>query len=309
MDARRTAVVTGATSGLGEAAAIAIARRGWRVIVVGRDATRGRDVVARARAAGGEAELVTGELFTIDGARRVAEGVRRLAPRIDVLINNAGGTFARTERTSDGLERTVALNLMAPFVLSEELRPQLAAARGRIVNVVTGILNMARTTLDQLFGERARSGMQQYVRAKLALLALGVEQQRRYAADGITVVSLHPGVILETRFAQQMPAFFRVLGPLLAWLFRFASTLEEAAARYLEVALGEVQPGGFYWKAKRTKTPRQAADPAFATELWQVLSRRTTELPPSSSRVRASTSSSTKADPDASASASGLNDG
>src|ERR1700747_2793619 len=95
MSERRTAVVTGATSGLGEAAALALAARGWRVLGVGRDAGRGAGGVGEGRAAGGSAELVTGDLFTVAGVRRVADEVRARVPELQLLINNAGGTFSR----------------------------------------------------------------------------------------------------------------------------------------------------------------------------------------------------------------------
>src|SRR5262245_42481154 len=109
-DAHKTAVVTGATSGLGRAAAAALAKRGFRVILVGRDAARGAEAVEGIRAAGGRAELVLGDLMTVAGAQAIATEILAYTPRLDLLVNNAGGSFSRAERTTDGLERTFALN-------------------------------------------------------------------------------------------------------------------------------------------------------------------------------------------------------
>jgi NAD(P)-dependent dehydrogenase (short-subunit alcohol dehydrogenase family) len=285
MGERRTAVLTGATSGLGEAAALALAARGWRVLVVGRDAARGATVVAQARAAGGKAELITGDLFTVAGARRVADEVRARVTELQLLVNNAGGAFSRTEQTADGIERTVALNVLAPFVLAEALRPVLVAGRGRIVNVVTGVPKSAKTSLDELFAADASAGLGAYIRAKLALVTLTIEQQRRWGGSGITAVSLHPGVIPGTRFGSEMPAFMRKLGPMMARLLRLGSTVDEAAVRYLRVGTEPVEGGGFYYEGQLGPAQRQAQDAAFASALWsqlEALAGRAAAIPPAS---------------------------
>ena len=263
----RTAVVTGATSGLGQATALALGEEGFRVIVVGRDAARGDEVVAAIRAGGGAAALVLGDLMTVSGAESVAAAIRERAPRIDLLINNAGGSFRRDERTADGVERTFALNVLAPFVLTEALLPALEAAKGRVVNVVTGVPASARATLDQLTGAKAGPGMQSYIRAKLALLTLTVEAQRRYGARGVSFVSLHPGIIPGTRFGSEMPAFVQKVAPWIAKILRLASSPAEAAARFVAVGTGEVEAGGFYYEGELREAPKQAQDPEFAASL------------------------------------------
>ncbi|MCB9702188.1 MAG: SDR family NAD(P)-dependent oxidoreductase [Myxococcales bacterium] len=267
----RTAVVTGATSGLGQAAAIALAARGYRVLIVGRDQVRGQATVSTIRGAGGQAELVLGDLMTIAGAEAVAAEILRIAPSIDLLINNAGGAFGRDERTDDGLERTFALNVLAPFILTEALIEPLAAARGRVVNVVTAVPNGAKTTIDAIAGEKASAGMGSYVRNKLALLTLTIEEQRRFEARGVSFVSLHPGVIPGTRFGSDSPGIFMKIGPVIARLIGITSTLDEAAERFVHVGSDEVVGGGFYYEGKLRPAPRQAQDPAFAAELRSAL--------------------------------------
>jgi NAD(P)-dependent dehydrogenase (short-subunit alcohol dehydrogenase family) len=267
----KTAVVTGATSGLGRAAAQALAQRGFRVILVGRDAARGAEAVEAITAAGGRAELVLGDLMTVAGAQAIAAEIRQRAPRLDLLVNNAGGSFSRDERTVDGLERTFALNVVAPFVLTESLLPALEAARGRVVNVVTGVPKGAKTTVDAIAGEKARPGMQSYIRNKLALLTLTIELQRRYGARGVSFASLHPGVIPGTRFGSELPAFLQKMGPFVARLLRIASTLDEAAERFVKVGTEAVEQGGFYYEGELRQAPRQAQDPAFAASLRSTL--------------------------------------
>jgi retinol dehydrogenase 14 len=267
----QTAVVTGATSGLGRAAAQALAQRGYRVILVGRDEARGSEAMAAIHADGGRAELVLGDLMTVAGAQAVAAEILERAPALHLLVNNAGGSFRRDERTADGLERTFALNVLAPFVLTEALMPALAAARGRVVNVVTGVPAGAKATIEQLAGAKAKPGMQSYIRSKLALVTLTIELQRRYGARGVSFASLHPGIIPGTRFGSEMPALMLKLGPVIAKLLRIGSTLDEAAERFVKVGTDVVEKGGFYYEGKLREAPRQAQDPAFAASLRSTL--------------------------------------
>jgi hypothetical protein len=265
--AAKTAVVTGATSGLGRAAATALGARGYRVIVVGRDAERGTETVNEIIAAGGDAELVLGDLLTVAGAEAVAAEVARVAPSVDLLINNAGGAFNRDERTADGLERTFALNVLAPFILSEALLGALEAAGGRVVNVVTAVPKGAKTTIDAIAGDRAKPGMGSYVANKLALVTLTIEQQRRFGARGVEFVSLHPGVIPGTRFGSDSPGIFMRIGPIIAKLIGITSSLDEAADRFVRVGTEAIVGGGFYYEGTLREAPRQAQDPEFAREL------------------------------------------
>jgi NAD(P)-dependent dehydrogenase (short-subunit alcohol dehydrogenase family) len=273
MHTKKIAVVTGATSGLGAAASLALAARRFHVILVGRDEARARQLAAQIEDGRG-AEVIVADLFTIAGTRRLAEEIALRAPRVDVLVNNAGGMFSKRVVTEDGLERTFALNVMAPFSLTEALMPVLSASRGRVVNVVTAIPKGARASLDQLMGPGAAAGLGAYTRAKLALAALTKEQARRHATSGVTFVSLGPGIIPGTRFGQEMPPLVRRLGDFVARAFGFASTLDEAAARYVSVATGPVDNGAHYAKGVLASPPRQVEDAAFCGALWAELARR-----------------------------------
>jgi NAD(P)-dependent dehydrogenase (short-subunit alcohol dehydrogenase family) len=271
MDTRKTAVITGATSGLGEAAAEALARQGYRVLIVGRDAARGAAVVGRIKATGGEAEMIAADLFSLADVRRLAWEIEARAPKLDLLVNNAGGSFNRIEQTKDGFERTFALNVAAPYALVEALVDPLAAARGRVVNVATGVQAGVRAAMDELTGPKAKAGVGGYIRAKLSLLALTRAWQAKYGGRGITFVALHPGVIPGTRFGRENPAWLRRILEADARLFRLSSTLDEAAARYVLVATQPGEPAGFYYEGKLRALPRQAQDEGFAEQLRAAL--------------------------------------
>ncbi len=267
---RKTAIVTGATSGLGQAAAISLARAGFHVVVVGRDAARGRETLAEIERVG-TAELEIADLFSLKDVAALGARLAKKHPKIELLVNNAGGTFSKTERTVDGLERTFALNVAAPFVLTDALRPSLANARGRVVNLVTGLPKSARATLDELNGAKASAGMGSYVRAKFALLALTLEEQARHGGEGITFVALHPGIIPGTRFGGEMPEILKRMGPIVAKLFRFGTSLDDAAARYVAIGTGPVEAGGFYYEGKLRAAPAHAALADFRGALWTEL--------------------------------------
>lgn len=268
--------MTGGTSGLGEAAALALAREGWRVLVVGRDATRGSDVAKRA---GNGSEFIAADLFSLTDVRRLAGELARRAPSLDLLVNNAGGVFSAGAPTVDGLERTFALNVAAPHVLTEGLLEPLAAAEGRVINVVTGIADGFKAELDQVAGAKAKGGMFGYVRNKLALLALTRAQQQKYAARGITFVALHPGIIPTTRFGHTLEGFFNpftTIGPFFAKLFRFGVTEQVAAARYVKLAQdSQVEGAGYYFEGALRPGPKLALDAGFVDSVWTLASQKT----------------------------------
>jgi len=268
----KVAVITGATSGLGEAAALALAKQGHKVLVVGRDAARGHAVVKQAKDAGGEAEFLTADLFSLRDVARLAGEIRKRADHVDVLVNNAGGSFNRLENTRDGFERTFALNVAAPNALVHALLELLVASKGRVINIVTGVPHGAKATLGELVGPAAKAGLGGYIRAKLALLTLTRSWQKQYGSRGVTFVALHPGIIPGTRFNAEAPAWFRAIGEFVAKLFGLTSSTAQAAERYVRAATQPVEPGGFYYEGKLRPAPRLADDAPFTAALLGALS-------------------------------------
>jgi NAD(P)-dependent dehydrogenase (short-subunit alcohol dehydrogenase family) len=266
----KTAVITGATSGLGYSAALALTQVGFRVIAVGRDRARGQKLVD---ASHGSIQFVAADFFALTDVIRSGRELAALAPSLDLLVNNAGGSFQKQVRTIDGLERTFALNVAAPFALTNALLPSLATAKGRVVNIVTGISDGAKASLETLVGDKASAGPSSYIRSKLALLALTQAQSKQFSAEGVTAVALHPGIIPGTSFGQEMPKAMLAVGGFMAKLFGFASSLEQAAARYVAIGTGPVESGGYYKEGKLSAAPHFLGDGTFSKQLWEALEK------------------------------------
>jgi retinol dehydrogenase-14 len=167
----KTVLVTGGTGGIGLATATGLAGLGARVGLVGRSAARGSvaaDAVRR-EAPSAQVDVFEADLSSQEQVRRLAAEVTRAYPRLDVLVNNVGGYWAHRHVTADGLEHTFALNHLAPFLLTHELRDLLvASAPARVVTVSSGAQAMGRIDLDDLQGERAYNGQRAYSQSKLA---------------------------------------------------------------------------------------------------------------------------------------------
>src|SRR5215208_4748051 len=168
----KVALVTGATSGIGRAAAISLVHCGYRIIVVGRDANRGVGVVDELERVGAGGAFLPCDLLDLADVRRLALEGTEHHRRLDVLLNNAGGTFRAKALTQDGVERTFALNVVAPYALTAALLSPLRAGEGRVVNVVTQVSARTRLEIDGLIDPPRYNAFAAYSRAKLALMAL-----------------------------------------------------------------------------------------------------------------------------------------
>ncbi|MEQ8800172.1 MAG: SDR family NAD(P)-dependent oxidoreductase [Salinisphaeraceae bacterium] len=212
----RVVVVTGATGGLGLAAAQALARLGASVTITGRDAER---LAAARRAiadyAGIEPEAIRAyqaDMLSLTQVRDLAECLRRDLPAIDVLINNAGALFAKRVLTEDGVERSMAINLVSPFVLTEALAPALGQAGARVVNVASGGMYTQALALDDMnFDHGEFDGAKAYARAKRGLVALTEHWAQSPGFAGVDVHAMHPGWAATPGVAKSLPAFNRRL--------------------------------------------------------------------------------------------------
>lgn len=203
----KVCVVTGASTGIGRAAALALAELGAHVIIVARDPERGEaaraeiDDAARASGHGGRASLELADLSSQAEVRALAHRIRSTHSTIDVLINNAGVALRQRELTVDGVERTFAVNYLAYVLLTLELLPTLsstAAGRGeaRIVNVSSGAHAALRTLdISDLQGERRYRIGRAYAVSKLADIMFTYALARRLRGTGVTANSLHPGAV------------------------------------------------------------------------------------------------------------------
>jgi retinol dehydrogenase 14 len=183
--AGRTVLITGATSGIGRATALGLARMGAHLAIIGRNRVRTEDAVREIRTAGGgQVDLFIADLSAQSEVRRLAAEVLQSLSRIDVLINNVGGYWNTRHVTVDGLERTFALNHLAPFLLTNLLLDRLKqSAPARVVTVSSNAhAQRRRIDFDDLQGERSYSGARAYSQSKLANLLFTYELARRLQA-------------------------------------------------------------------------------------------------------------------------------
>jgi NAD(P)-dependent dehydrogenase (short-subunit alcohol dehydrogenase family) len=212
----RTVVLTGPTSGLGREAAGSLARMGARLVLVGRDPERLERTRDELLAGSPDAaiELVTADMASLASVRDAAAGILAVAPRIDVVIDNAGTMLPNREVTAEGFERTFATMVLGPFVLVSRLTPRLLESPDpRLVAVTSGGMYTQSLPLDDLQYERgAYSGPRAYARAKRAQVALVREWARRFRDDGLAANAMHPGWADTPGLEASLPGFARLVG-------------------------------------------------------------------------------------------------
>jgi NAD(P)-dependent dehydrogenase (short-subunit alcohol dehydrogenase family) len=189
---------------------------GARVAITGRDLSRATNAAAQIAAATGNpaVDAYAADLSSQAEVRQLAAEVLSAYPRLDVLINNAGGFWAHRRVTADGLEHTFALNHLAPFLLTNLLLERLiASAPARIVTVSSGAQAMGRIDFDDLMGERNYSGERAYNQSKLANVMFTYQLARRLSGTGVTATVVHPGVV-RTGFGAEDPSpFWKIFIP------------------------------------------------------------------------------------------------
>ena len=269
----KTAVITGASSGIGLETARALAAKGARVVMVVRSEQRGTDAIANIRTTSPDArlELVLADLYSLDEIRKAGAELRERYDRVDVLVNNAGLIHHQRELTVDGFERTFALNHLAAFLITYELRDVLAASvPARIVTVSSFGHNFARFDWDDLHTmARWKGETAVYGASKLCNIWFAKESARRLASKRITSNALHPGAVASN---------FGASG---SWLFKYGTkvvkpfllTVEQGARTSVYLASSPEVEGvtGEYFTKCKVKTPSsKARDDASARRLWEL---------------------------------------
>lgn len=206
--AGKTALVTGSTDGLGREIARALAAQGAHVIIHGRNVERGEELVAEINGSGtGSASFHAADFASIEAVKAFADLVAREYPRLDLLVNNAGVLVTGGERrtSADGHELQFAVNYLPGWVLVHKLRPNLAAAApSRVINVSS--IAAAPIDFDDVMLERPGAASRGYGQSKLAQATMTVELAPSFAADGITMVSVHPATMMDTTMVRGMGA-------------------------------------------------------------------------------------------------------
>jgi NAD(P)-dependent dehydrogenase (short-subunit alcohol dehydrogenase family) len=263
-------VMTGATSGIGQIAAVRLADMGARLVIVARDRARGESMLADliVRTPGCGHSIHYADLSRIKEVKRVAREIATAETRIDVLVNNAGAMFARRALTEDGLERTFALNHMAYFVLTAGLVGRLvASARARVINTASNAHRKGRLDFADLQCERSYRPFVAYGTSKLCNILFTRELARRLSDLGVSANSFSPGFVA-TRFGDEAGGahgtFMRV-----AKLFAGRPQLGAETLVWLASSpdVAEIS-GDYFYRGRRGTLTADAQDDALARQLW-----------------------------------------
>ena len=266
-----TALITGANSGIGQAAATELARRGWHVFAAARSVERGQAAVSQIREDSGSiaVELLELDLASFASVRRAAAELLDRTERLDVLINNAGLTLNERRITGDGLETMMQTNHFSHFLLTSLLLPTLLESDdARVVNVSSRVYERVEAMpLDDLNFERYWGGIRPYCATKLANILFTNELHRRTHERGLAAFSVHPGVVA-TNFLQNFPTPLRAVLKVARPLLR---SPEQGAAPVVELATMPARrsdAGEYFDRHTRTQQQQQASDRQAAERLW-----------------------------------------
>ena len=253
----KVVLVTGSTDGLGREVARAVASQGARVIVHGRNRERGEAVVQEITREGkGTARFYAADFASLAEVRTFAQSVLRDYDRLDMLVNNAGVWIRDRQTSRDGHELNLAVNYLAPFLLTRMLAPRLAAsAPARIINVAS----VAQTPIDfdDLMLERPGRAAQGYGQSKLALIMFTMDLAAELKDRQVSVVAVHPATMMDTTMVRQtgMPA---------------RTTVDEGKAAVMNLIIGPVDTGQYYNGQKPARANAQAYDEQARRKLREI---------------------------------------
>ena len=273
----KVCIITGGTDGIGKAAACALAIQGARLLLHGRDPVKGARVAAELKARSGNPaiEFLQADFSSLADIRRLATAVIERTPRVDVLINNAGGIFASRTLSKDGYEMTFAVNHLAPFLLTNLLVNTLQSGeQSRIVTTASNAHRGSTILFDDLQATRKYSAMGAYGSSKLANILFTRSLARRLRGTNVTATCLHPGFVRTAigRGFDASPMLKRIFG----LSFLFARSPEKGAETVLYLAASpqvQDESGGYYFDCKLTQPSPAARDDGAAEQLWQVSER------------------------------------
>jgi dehydrogenase/reductase SDR family protein 12 len=267
----KVVAVTGASSGIGLAAAEGYARLGATVWVIVRNRERGERACAGIAARSGNDDIHVGvcDLSRLASIRSFAARFPSRASRLDVLVNNAGAMTRTRELSADGIERTLATNVIGPFALTGRLIGLLRrSAPARIINVSSGGMYTQRLRADDLQSAHGRfDGAAVYARSKRAQVILTELWAQRLAGSGVTVHAMHPGWVDTPGVRDSLPRFYRATRPLLRTPAEGADTIV-----WLGAAAEPALRSGLFWHDRRPRPvhllPRTRETPAERASLW-----------------------------------------
>ena len=268
----KTVLITGGTSGIGKATAVALAAMGANVVVVGRNPDRGRAAVdeIKAQSHSGSVELMLADLSVQAEVRRLAEEFLGRHDRLDVLDNNAGLVQSKRTETPDGIETTLAINHLAPFLLTNLLIERLEqSAPSRVITVSSEAQRWGNMDFENMQSRRKYRGFPVYGMTKLANIMFTYELAERLDGTGVSANCLHPGSV-GTNFGQNnrgaMALFFRTFKPFMRSPEKGADTLIWLSS---SSAVDGVS-GKYFSDRKEIEAKKVAYDPAARRSLWEI---------------------------------------
>ena len=276
-------LITGATNGIGLAAAETLAAQGAKLAIVGRTEARARAAAAQIAAKARSTQVVhtlIADLSSQASVRKLAAEVIGRYPRLDILINNAGAMYTPRQLSPDGIELTWAVNHLAPFLLTGLLLDRLrASAPARIITTASAAHGGATIPFDDLGAERSYRSFGRYGETKLANILFTSELAQRLQGSGVTANCFHPGVVA-TGFNRNNGLLMR-LG--MALLLPFSRNSEQGAETLVWLAgsreVADVS-GAYFVDQRRTTPSRAARDDASARRLWEVSEQQVRARPP-----------------------------
>ncbi len=265
-------LVTGSTSGIGKVTARELANKGATVVLVSRNRAKGEATQAEIKQTTGNenVDLLVADLSLLQEVRCLAVEFQQKYSHLHILVNNAGGVYSPRKVTSEGLEATLALNYLAPFLLTELLVDTLkASAPARIINV-SSMAHSRNIAFDNLQGEKSYAAMRNYGQAKLALILFTYELARRLEGTGVTVNALHPGLVA-SNFNSGTKGMTHFIGEV---VYFFAGiSVKQGAQTTLYLATSpqvEGVTGKYFANNQEKKSARSSYDQALGQRLWKV---------------------------------------
>jgi NAD(P)-dependent dehydrogenase (short-subunit alcohol dehydrogenase family) len=263
---RRTIVITGASDGIGVAAARRLRRSGDNVVLVGRSESKTAAVAAEL-----DADYFVADFSDLSQVRALADKIRSEYSHIDVLANNAGGMFVNLFKTADGHEITFQVNYLAPFLLTTQLLEVLVDSHATIVNTTSSSQKMLRrVTITDLENTARRQPSTAYALTKLAIVLFTMELHRRYHAGGLSAATFHPGYVNSNFGRASGSRFLRVMQH--TPVVRLTVSADKGADQLVWLASStpgiDWTSGEYYSKHQIAKANRAAYDPRLARELW-----------------------------------------
>jgi len=268
----KVVIVTGSNSGIGKATAKALVGMGATVVMAVRNQEKGERAREEIVAETGNksVSVMVCDMASRDSIKRFAEAFKAEYDRLDALINNAGAVFAKRQLSADGIERSMAVNYLGPFLLARELFPLLeASAPSRIVNVSSGLSGTAEIDFDDLQREKGYKGMKAYAGSKLMLTTHTLELARRLEGTGVTANVVEPGFVA-TNLGKNSGS---LLNSVMFTLVRPMQTTPEKAAENTVYAATSPElegvTGKIFAKKQEKETPPIARDEGVRRRLWE----------------------------------------